>query len=86
MSPAILTRVRVEIQEYTARNEKKEDVANHSSDTMLEDIYDVQDKENPVYDDEDQLDFTFCIPNHHIASNCCQKEWPWDSEVVRSSP
>ena len=82
-----MTRVRGTSQEEnTARNEKKEDVAKHSRDTMLEDIYDVQDKENPVYDDEDQIDLTFCIPNHHIASNCCQKERSWGSEVVRSGP
>jgi len=45
---------------------------------MLEAIDNVQNKENPVYDDEDQVDFTFSIPNRHIA----KKRRSPDSEVV----
>jgi|SRR5277367_383508 len=74
LSPAILTRVRGATgEEHTARNQKKEHVAERSCDTMLEAIDDVQNKENPVYDDEDQVDFAFGVPNRHIASKLFQE-------------
>lgn len=34
---------------------------------MLEAVDDVQNKENPVNDDEDQVDFAFRVPDHDVA-------------------
>lgn len=54
------------MRNFTARNQKKEDITKRPQ-PMLEAVDDVQNKEDPVNNDEDQVDFTFRVPNRHIA-------------------
>ena len=67
MSPTILTAVSGTQGFVTAGHQKKENVAERVCDTMLEAIDDVQNEENPVDDDEDQVDYAFRVPKGHVT-------------------